>query len=79
MPHGPPEIASSAGHTVTFRHALVSAGAIVGTWEVARTSGSHSISVTPLRALTAQERRGVLQAAARYERFAGVPVATSIA
>ena len=79
VPHGPPEIASSAGHTVTFRHSLVSAGAIVGTWEVARSSRSHTISVTPLRPLTQQERRGVLEAAARYERFAGVPVATSIA
>ena len=79
VPHGPPEIASSAGHTVTFRHALVSAGAIVGTWELARTSASHSISVTPLRPLTAQERRGVLEAAAGYGRFAGVPVAAAIA
>ena len=79
VPHGPPQIAATPGHSVTFRHSLVSAGAIVGTWQVARSSASQSISVTPLRPLTARERRGVIDAAASYERFAGVPIAAAIA
>jgi hypothetical protein len=36
------------------------------------------VRVTTLRRLTAAERRGLTQAAARYARFLGVPVSLAV-
>jgi hypothetical protein len=66
-----------AGHSVTFQHALVVGGRVAGTWRILRGTGALSIAVTPLRRLTATERRGVTAAARRYERFLGIPIAIS--
>ena len=49
------------------------AGVITG-----RGAQGVSISVTPLRRLTASEQRGVTAAALRYERFLGIPVAVTM-
>jgi hypothetical protein len=63
---------------VTFQHALVIAGYVAGTWRMTRDSQGVQIHATPLRPLSAPERRAVAQAAHRYERFLGVPVELSI-
>jgi hypothetical protein len=62
-----------------FQHALVIAGQVAGTWRTAPDAEKHGVHVTTLRRLTAAERRGLTQAAARYGRFLGVPLSLSVA
>jgi hypothetical protein len=71
VPHGPPSIAVRPGHSVTFQHALIAGGRVAGTWRVQHGARAVSIAVTPMRRLTAAERRGVTAAAERYVRFLG--------
>ena len=76
VPHGPSKIAATPGHTVTFQHALVIDGRVAGTWRIKkRTPRQLALEVTPLRRLTTTERRGVVSAGERYERFLESPVA----
>ena len=80
VPHGPSMIPSSTGGGyVTFQHALVVAGQIAGTWRLSRSSSGVAIAATPLRRLSPKERSAVTDAAARYGRFANLPVELSIA
>ena len=79
VPHGPRKIAARPGHSVTFQHALVIDGGVAGTWRSARGPRGITVSVTPLRRLSAAEKRSVAAAASRYEGFLGVPVALKIA
>jgi hypothetical protein len=61
-----------------FQHALVIAGQVAGTWRTVPGPKQLVVSVTPLRRLTAAERRGLTRAVARYRRFLGVPVSLSV-
>jgi hypothetical protein len=61
-----------------FQHALVIAGQVAGTWRTVPGPKQLVVDVTPLRRLTAAERRGLTQAVARYRRFLGVPVSLSV-
>jgi hypothetical protein len=78
VPHGPPKIAARPGHSVTFQHALVIEGRVAGTWRSPRGARGVTVSVTPLRRLSAAEKSAIAAAASRYERFLGVPVALKI-
>lgn len=78
VPHGPSTVASRASGPVTFQHALIIAGQVAGTWRTARTPRGPTVNVVPLRRLTEPERRGIAEAAARYQRFLDVPVTLSI-
>ena len=62
----------------SFQHALVIAGQVAGTWRTIPRAKAPGLTVTPLRRLTAAERRGVLEAVARYRRFLGTPVSLSV-
>jgi len=63
----------------SFQHALVIAGQVAGTWRIVPGPTRPVVDVTPLRRLTAAERRALTQAAARYGRFLGVPLSLSVA
>ena len=78
VPHGPARCHPVPGETVTFQHAVVSAGQVAGTWRMARTSERVSVDVVPLRRLTTAERGQVAEVAERYSRFLGVPVSISM-
>ena len=79
VPHGPAKIAATPGHSVTFQHALVIDGRVAGTWRIARrTPHALGLAVTPLRRLTATERRGIAAAGQRYARFLQSPVAVDV-
>jgi hypothetical protein len=79
VPHGPPAIESRSRGSVTFRHALVIAGQVAGTWKPVRNTSGLVVDVIPIRRLTGPERRALAEAAARYGRFLEVPVSLSIA
>jgi hypothetical protein len=55
----------------SFRHALVIAGQVAGTWRTAERAGRIAVDVTPARRLSAAERHGVAREVARYGRFIG--------
>ena len=78
VPHGPGKVPTRKGETVTFQHAVVSAGQVAGTWRMARTSEGVSVDVVPLRRLTTAERGQVAEVAERYSRFLGVPVSIRV-
>ncbi|MBA2301448.1 MAG: winged helix DNA-binding domain-containing protein [Acidobacteria bacterium] len=78
VPHGSSTIQSGPS-AVTFRHALVSAGQVAGTWHTAVHRTGCSIDVTPSRPLASAEQRGVRAAATRYSRFMTSPLTLSIA
>jgi Winged helix DNA-binding domain len=78
VPHGPGSFRSGL-ESVTFQHAVISGGQIVGTWRT-RTKGSGvAVGIFPLRALTAVERRALEDETARYGRFLGGSVTATIA
>jgi hypothetical protein len=54
-----------------FQHALVIGGQMAGSWKVTSGRTGVALEVIPTRKLSAGERRGVEQAAARYGRFIG--------
>jgi len=54
--------------------AVVIGGGVVGTWRTQRAKDGVVLQVAADRRLTAQERRALARTAARYQRFAGVPV-----
>jgi hypothetical protein len=60
---------SAAGEVVTFQHTLVIDGGIAGTWRTTKGRERVSVDVTPLRTLTAAERRAVAIEIERYTRF----------
>ncbi|HJR15227.1 MAG TPA: winged helix DNA-binding domain-containing protein [Gemmatimonadales bacterium] len=61
-----------------FLNALVIAGQVTGTWRAIAAANGFMVEVTPLRRLTATQRRSLTQAVTRYRRFLGVPVSWSI-
>ena len=80
VPHGPRQVragtskTSTATATVAFQHAVVVDGHVVGTWRASSPTSPPAVSVFPLRRLTADDRRAITDAAARYERFLGTSV-----
>jgi hypothetical protein len=78
VPHGPPIVGRRPKRFVTFQHALVVSGQVVGTWRVVRQPDGAVVTVVPLRRLTGPERHGIAKAASRYERYLGVPVTLTI-
>jgi hypothetical protein len=79
VPHGPSTIASSSTASVTFQHALVIAGQVVGTWRLTRSATGVAIHGVPLRRLTSTELRALTAAVQRYEDFLELGVTLSIA
>jgi hypothetical protein len=77
VPHGSGTIGSGPA-TVTFRHALVIAGRVAGTWNTGAHPTGLSVKVTPARQLTRIERRGVEAEARRYGRFLGREILLTI-
>jgi hypothetical protein len=73
VPHGPTTITNASRAEVMFLHALVIEGQIVGTWKPVQDGKGPRIQVTPMRRLSATEREGIHEAAARYESFLGLP------
>jgi hypothetical protein len=57
--------------------AVVIGGEIAGTWRTLRAKDGLMLQVAADRRLTEQERRALARTAARYQRFAGVPVSVT--
>lgn len=70
----PAALRTAPSSPVSFRHAVVIAGHIAGTWRTARKARSVSMQVTMLRRTTAREQRALAEAAEHYGRFLGTPV-----
>jgi hypothetical protein len=77
VPHGSGTIGSGPA-TVTFRHALVIAGRVAGTWNTGAHPTGLSVKVTPARQLTRTERRGIEAEARRYGRYLGREILLTI-
>jgi hypothetical protein len=77
VPHAP-SVTAAYGRPVNFQHAVIVDGQVAGTWRIARTARAIAMRATMLRRLTSRERRAVVDAAKRYERFQRVPVALTI-
>jgi hypothetical protein len=78
IPHGAAKITAAFARPVNFQHAVIVDSRVTGTWRITRTSRAIAMRATMLRPLTTRERRAVADAAKRYERFQGVPVALTI-
>jgi Winged helix DNA-binding domain len=85
VPHGPSGIASSSGQitsssgkSVIFQHAVVIDGHVAGTWRTFRRSRDLEVTVTPLRKLKRDERRALVSAGERYQRYLETPVELKI-
>ncbi len=74
VPHGPTALASKSAGSVTFRHALVVAGQVAGTWRTTRQAGAVSMHAVPLRPFSRAVRRALTEAVLRYEQFLSVGV-----
>ena len=61
-----------------FQHAAIIDGHIAGTWRTFRGSRDVTVTVTPLRRLTRDERRALANAGERYQRFLESPVEVQI-
>jgi hypothetical protein len=77
VPHAP-SVTAAYGRPVNFQHAVIVDGQVAGTWRITRTARAIAMRATMLRRLTPRERRAVADAAKRYERFQGAPVALTI-
>jgi winged helix DNA-binding protein len=74
VPHPPSAIDADAGGPVTFRHAIVIAGQIAGTWRTKQDLRALSIDLIPTRRITTRERRALGEAVDRYARFTSASV-----
>ena len=61
----------SAGKPVSFQHAIIAAGQVVGTWRTRPAGGGVGIEVALLRRLSASERQRLSDAVTEYGRFLG--------
>jgi hypothetical protein len=77
VPHRPGTVPAD-GASVTFQHAVVSSGHVVGTWRVTRRAAGVAVRVFPLRPLKAAERRALEAEAGRYGRYISAPITLSI-
>ena len=71
-------ITSSSGQSVIFQHAVVIDGLVAGTWRTFRRSRDVEVTVTPLRRLKLDERRALVSAGERYQRYLETPVELKI-
>jgi DNA glycosylase AlkZ-like len=78
VPHGPSIVTSEGAGSVNFRHRVVIAGHVAGTWRTTQQEGRLLVHVIPLRRLTGRERRALGDTARRYERFLSVPITLRI-
>ena len=78
VPHGPSTIRSASGRVVRFRHALVIDGQVAGTWRIERDGRGVTLAATAMRRLSRREQRDLADAAGRYGRFAGGPIALRV-
>jgi hypothetical protein len=79
VPHGSAALRSfRAGEPFVFRHPLLIAGQVAGTWKVTPRPKALSVDVVPSRRLTVRERRELAAAARRYEDFMGTPISVSV-
>jgi hypothetical protein len=74
VPHSQSRITKVRGWNVTFQHAIVINGQVVGTWKIPKVLGSIAIDATLVRGLSARDRKMVIDAAKRYGRFRRMPV-----
>ena len=77
VPHSVGLMTSDSGAAVTFQHAVVIRGQVAGTWRIARQSRAIQITISLLRPITGVERRALVHAVARYERFMGTSASLS--
>jgi hypothetical protein len=75
VPHLQAQITKIPGWNVTFQHAVVINGQVAGTWRTPRLADSLAIEATLVQGLSARARQAVNEAAKRYGRFRGMPVA----
>ena len=68
-------LASSGG---IFRPIVVIDGMVVGVWGRTTVKGAYVVTVRPFRRLSKEERRGVEEAAARYEAFLGERISLEV-
>src|SRR4029077_13749617 len=62
-------IDTASSDPITFRHAMIVAGQVAGTWRVKQDPESILLDLIPVRRLTRTERRALEEAAERYRRF----------
>ena len=74
VPHTQSQITKVPGWNVTFQHAVVINGQVVGTWRIPRVGERISIDVTVVPGVSARDRSAVVAAAERYGRFRGTTV-----
>jgi hypothetical protein len=73
VPHTSPTRRRSA-----FPHPLVINGQISGTWRPVRLSTGVRVEISAARRLTADDRRSIDEAAARYAHFLGAPATVAV-
>jgi len=78
VPHGASLVPAGWRGRWNFRHSLVIAGQVAGTWRTTRQSKAIVIDAVPLRRLTGTERRRLNEAVRQYERFLCTPVECSV-
>ena len=61
-----------------FQHAAVIDGHVAGTWRTFRRSRDVEVTVTLLRRLKLDERRALVSAGERYQRYLETPVELKI-
>ena len=69
VPHSVTVLPSASGGAITFQHAVVIRGQVAGTWRIARRDNALQITIWLLRPISDVERRSLVRAAGRYERF----------
>jgi hypothetical protein len=79
VPHKPSVLAPDALGSVTFQHAIVVDGQVVGTWRVKREPKRILVHAIALRRLGARERHAVEEAVGRFAQFSAAPVQLSMA
>ena len=78
VPHGPPRVVTTRGYSHTFQHALVIDGRVAGTWRVVRGPRGITVTVAPLRRLSAAEKEAMASVAEEYGRFFGAAASLDI-
>jgi hypothetical protein len=77
VPH--PSLPASHGrNAVIFQHAVVIDGQVAGTWRTSTSQADPRVEIVLLRRATRSERRGLIDAVERYQRFLGRSVLVSL-
>ena len=78
VPHWPAGRMATPRGSMPFQHALVIRGQVAGTWKFTRAQDRLAVNVIAGRPLTDAEKRGVVSAASRFERFLDARMSLSI-